>query len=230
VPGPRGPAGRARQDLPDGKPAGARRPPRGLREHLRPARRRPRPARRPAGVGRRRGDGGRRERLLPRPYAVRRIPRRDRPAADARARRRADPGLERGLRGRPGGLLAGHAGRRAPRGRARPALRVGRLRSLAPGDRARPERGLQPVRGAARPADPPLGAAFREGRRAVADRRRCAQARQMAAHQPDRRTAPDRPLRRGVLPLRVAMGHAFQPVVGRPGLYRRNPSYVAAAA
>ncbi len=28
----------------------------------------------------------------------------------------------------------------------------------------------------------------------------------------------------------VAMGHAFQPVVGRPGLYRRNPSFVAAAA
>jgi chemotaxis protein methyltransferase CheR len=28
----------------------------------------------------------------------------------------------------------------------------------------------------------------------------------------------------------VAMGHAFQPVVGRPGLYRRNPTYAAAAA
>ena len=26
------------------------------------------------------------------------------------------------------------------------------------------------------------------------------------------------------------MGHAFQPVVGRPGLYRRNPTYAAAAA
>jgi chemotaxis protein methyltransferase CheR len=28
----------------------------------------------------------------------------------------------------------------------------------------------------------------------------------------------------------VAMGHAFQPVVGRPGLYRRNPTFAAAAA
>jgi chemotaxis protein methyltransferase CheR len=28
----------------------------------------------------------------------------------------------------------------------------------------------------------------------------------------------------------VSMGHAFQPVVGRPGLYRRNPTYAAAAA
>jgi chemotaxis protein methyltransferase CheR len=28
----------------------------------------------------------------------------------------------------------------------------------------------------------------------------------------------------------VPVGHAFQPVVGRPGLYRRNPTYAAAAA
>jgi chemotaxis protein methyltransferase CheR len=28
----------------------------------------------------------------------------------------------------------------------------------------------------------------------------------------------------------VAMGQAFEPVVGRPGLYRRNPAFVAAAA
>ena len=28
----------------------------------------------------------------------------------------------------------------------------------------------------------------------------------------------------------IALGQAFQPVVGRPGLYRRNPAYVAAAA
>ena len=28
----------------------------------------------------------------------------------------------------------------------------------------------------------------------------------------------------------AAMGHAFQPVVGRPGLYRRNPTFAAAAA
>jgi chemotaxis protein methyltransferase CheR len=34
----------------------------------------------------------------------------------------------------------------------------------------------------------------------------------------------------GVKEQLVPMGHAFQPVVGRPGLYRRNPTYAAAAA
>jgi len=42
--------------------------------------------------------------------------------------------------------------------------------------------------------------------------------------------APDGYLVLGVKEQVAALGQAFEPVVGRPGLYRRNPTYAAAAA
>ena len=129
----------------------------------------------------------------------------------------------------------------------------------------RPERALQPVRGAARPADPAAGAAFREGTddswrvsHAVRQRVRWRRinliaglrqigrfdvvfCRYVLCHMTEdaqRKVLEDLTFvvpEDGYLVLGqhetiAAATPAFQPVVGRPGLFRRNPAFAAAAA
>ena len=109
--------------------------------------------------------------LLPRQDSVRAFPRHHHAGAVGRARGAAPhPHLVRGRLHRPGALFARHDAQGDGQRARRLAHRDRRHRSLDRGAGEGQGRHLQPVRGAARPADPAAGQVFHAGRRDLADR------------------------------------------------------------